>query len=57
MRELGIMQLDEQVRWIDVPISERECETSEELPPPPEWLDQAFEDEGPKLGQREDIAP
>jgi hypothetical protein len=58
MRELGIMQLDEQGRWIDVPISELESEPLEELSPPPavplEWLDRAFGDEGPELEQQED---
>jgi hypothetical protein len=59
MRELGVMQLDDQGRWIDVPISESEFEPLEELSPPPavprEWLDQAFEDQGPELEQREDV--
>ena len=59
MRELGIMQLDEQGRWIDVPISELEFEPLDGLSPPPavplEWLDQAFRGEGPEPDRREGV--
>jgi len=59
MRELGVMQLDEQGRWIDVPISELEFEPLDGLSPPPavplEWLDQAFRDEGPEPDRREEV--
>ena len=41
-RDLGIMMLDEEGRWVDVPIPGRVTEGTEELPPPPaipaEWI-------------------
>ncbi|MBC8875197.1 MAG: TolC family protein [Planctomycetes bacterium] len=59
MRELGVMQLDEQGHWIDVPISELEFEPLDGVSPPPavplEWLDQAFRDEGPEPDRREGV--
>lgn len=61
MRELGVMQLDEQGRWIDVPLSDLEFEPLEETSPPPavphEWLDQAFGDEGHGVERQEDQQP
>jgi hypothetical protein len=43
MRDLGIMQLDEAGRWIDIPLDELICQPAdppEELPPPVphEWF-------------------
>lgn len=50
MRELGVMQLDEQGRWIDTPLSAAELPAPEELAPPPalpiEWMDEAFWEQG-----------
>jgi hypothetical protein len=41
-RDLGIMMLDEEGRWIDVPLTGPTTEEMEELPPPPtipaEWI-------------------
>jgi hypothetical protein len=52
LRELGIMTLDDEGRWIDLPIPELTAEQLEQLeqletPPalPREWIDQAFQDE------------
>jgi outer membrane protein TolC len=51
MRELGVMVLDEQGRWVDVPLDKLTCAPPEEIPLPPavplEWMEQAFQDEGP----------
>ena len=55
MRELGLMQLDEQGRWIDTPLSAMERPSPEEIAPPPavpaEWMDEAFWDEGGRIVQ------
>ncbi len=49
IRDLGIMELDERDRWIDMPIDESLCIDQEmlcEVPPnvPQEWVKQAFEE-------------
>lgn len=50
MRELGLMQIDEQGRWIDTPLSAVDLPAPEELAPPPavpiEWMDEAFWNQG-----------
>lgn len=48
IRDLGIMQLDEEGAWIEMPIDESLCLDGDlicEVPPevPQEWIDQAFE--------------
>lgn len=50
VRDLGLMQLDETGRWIDMPIDQSLCgdlEMIADLPPqvPNEWIEQAFEGE------------
>lgn len=49
MRELGLMQLDEEGRWIDTPLIPAERLSPDEAGPPPavpqEWLDAAFSDD------------
>lgn len=59
MRELGLMQLDEEGRWIDTPLTPAERLPPDEAGPPPavpqEWLDAAFSDH-PDEGSREDEA-
>jgi hypothetical protein len=59
LRDTGLMQLDENGNWIDVPMGEAKPASEEELDPPPpvpdEWIQQAFEAEEEKTpadGQR-----
>jgi len=58
MRELGIMELDEEGRWIDTPVDWTLYVPTEgiELPPdvPAEWLEEAFPEGVPML---EEISP
>jgi len=62
MRELGLMQVDEQGRWIDTPLSPDELPAPEELAPPPavpiEWMDEAFWETGeePAAPRNQDTA-
>jgi len=48
MRELGLMQLDEEGRWIDTPLPASGQSAPEEIAPPPavpvEWMNAAFRD-------------
>lgn len=52
LRDTGLMQLDENGNWIDVPMGEAKPASEEELNPPPpvpdEWIQQAFEAEEEK---------
>ncbi len=59
LRDTGLMQLDENGNWIDVPLGDAKAASEEELAPPPpvpdEWIQQAFEAEeekAPADGQR-----
>ncbi len=49
MRKLGLMQLDEQGRWIDTPLTPSARPAPEEIAPPPavpiEWMDAAFRED------------
>lgn len=60
MRELGLMRLDAQGRWIDTPLSADPLPPPEEVAPPPavpnEWLDDKFWD-APELTPRSGAAP
>lgn len=53
MRELGLMQLDEQGRWIDTPLTPSEPPAPEEIAPPPavpvQWMELVNRDEGLEL--------
>jgi hypothetical protein len=58
MRDLGLMQLDAQGRWIDTPLSELERPAPEEIATPPavpaEWMDEIFWDEAGESAVLED---
>ena len=58
MRELGLMQLDEQGRWIDTPLSALERPAPEEIATPPavpaEWMDETFWDDAVESVEPED---
>jgi outer membrane protein TolC len=43
MRELGIMALDEEGRWIDIPVFDEDTQSPEEIPVPPEAPTQWFD--------------
>ncbi len=59
MRDLGLMQLDAQGRWIDTPLSELERPAPEEIATPPavpaEWMDETFWDEAVESAVLEDL--
>ena len=63
LRDTGLMQLDENGNWIDVPIGSAQAATEEELAPPPpvpdEWIKQAFgtEDEDAPAGKDPRLTP